>query len=367
MLTARGETWIALGLHPKGSENRKSEFSTAQQEKGFRLMMMTYFTLVYFHRPRGSTSKIETSENENEKPSPVFSGHSHSNSNPHFHPSPSTSSPSPHNSNFNRSHQLPPQHSLPSTSHDTLSHNQRSSPYQPYPSFNNSVPVSSERRTPQSHLAQPEHPQASTSTTPAPEFVDSSEKVTDPGLPALSNPLKLLGLFLSAGAYVPRPEEGARLDPIKSGLVSSQRASHLVSYFLSELNVSLCLLDPVVYSFNSILKHPTLLAVICLIVSRMEHDEEAAQISERLQTHFENILYPAVVLEGYRTTEIAIAFLLYAAYHPATKSLREDRTWTYAGHSLRMAIELDLNSKIHSGGLNRNDESMQRLFRNRER
>lgn len=99
----------------------------------------------------------------------------------------------------------------------------------------------------------------------------------------------------------------------------------------------------------------------------MEDDEEAAQICERLQFHFENTVYPAVVLEGYRTTEIAIAFLIYAAYHPGTTSLREDRTWTYAGHSLRMAIELDLNSRIHSGGLNKNDEKMQRLFRNRER
>lgn len=173
--------------------------------------------------------------------------------------------------------------------------------------------------------------------------------------------------FFSGGLFSPKPDNLPRFDPIERGLITEEEAQMLFQVFLKEVNSPLTLMDPYLHSFKHVRSYSALLlSSTCWIAARFQQD--GAGLATRLESHIREILLPAILLDGYRSAEIAQAFVILAAYHPPTTTLAEDRSWSYVGYGIRIASELDMNSRISVRPPEReDDEFVARRLRNRER
>lgn len=156
----------------------------------FDLHISKLIHLFLFHRPRPSTS---TSDQEAASQSP--SALPDRNLQPYTSFSSPTASSSSNRLTPGIDHQASTSNNVqidkPPLNHHTSYQSQRYT-------FSSTTPISSERENLHSQPPQEPQPHASTSAAGAQEFVDQTEKATDPGLPALYNPLKLLGLYMSS-------------------------------------------------------------------------------------------------------------------------------------------------------------------------
>lgn len=202
------------------------------------------------------------------------------------------------------------------------------------------------------------------------------------GLPAVSNPLRLLAeaghghggdtswlSYFSDGVFDSRPEVGRHLDPIAGGLVTEEQARELHTFFMVNLNPRTTLLDPEIYTFEHIGRHNALSTAIFFAAARFE--TKTHSLSKPLEDHLRQYVIPHVVLYDCATIELVIAFLIYGAYYPVTPRVIDDRSWSVVCHAARMATELDLNSRIHSSSLDETagmaEARLARHYRTRER
>ncbi|CEH16165.1 hypothetical protein CBOM_06031 [Ceraceosorus bombacis] len=175
------------------------------------------------------------------------------------------------------------------------------------------------------------------------------------------------------------------MDDAASGLVSESAAEILWTLFMNHLNSPITLLDPNLATFAYARSHSALLlTAACALAARFALElPDAAGIASRLDSHIQTTILPAVLMEGFRSPEIAQALIIMAAYHNPTKTLADDRSWSLLGYGQRIASELDMNSSILSAKVGRQngaspegddhsgsaelDEGFQRRLRSRER
>lgn len=186
------------------------------------------------------------------------------------------------------------------------------------------------------------------------------------------------------GLYTSRPDTRPGLDPITLGLVSESEAEHLFDLFMTRINSILTLLDPVLCTFAFVRSSSAMLiSAIVAITARFDNTlPDAHGIATRLDAHLNNTVMPAVLLEGCRSVELAQAFIILAAYHPPTRLLAGDRSWSLLGYGQCIASELCMDSAILSGRAKPRhvadrhvtggtapelDEGQQRRLRSRER
>lgn len=205
------------------------------------------------------------------------------------------------------------------------------------------------------------------------------------GLPAVSNPLRLLAeavhdqqgektsswlSYFSDGIFDSRPEVGRHLDPIATGLVTSDLARELHAYFMANLNPRVTLLDPEIYTFDHIGRHSALSSAIFFAAVRFE--SRWHRLSGPLETHLRQQVIPHVISNDCATIELVLAFLIYGTYYPVVPRVTDDRSWSVVCHATRMATELDFNSRVHSTSLNEEtanklEQRLIRHYRTRER
>ena len=156
--------------------------------------------------------------------------------------------------------------------------------------------------------------------------------------------------YWEMGLYSSRLDQDATLDPIACQIMTNEVAHDLYNYYLRNLNFRITLLDPKVSTFQHVSKHSALLLTsACALAARFaDHIDDAEELAKSLDAHIQHTLLPAVLLQGYRSVEIAQAFIIMAAYHANTASLDGDRSWSLLGYGIRIAAELDLNARMQS-------------------
>lgn len=235
--------------------------------------------------------------------------------------------------------------------------------------------------------------------------------VTDPGLPSLSNPFKLLfqasndeeqqtmlsvanspasraqqassssmaqaveasdlarwRTLFSAGLYQPRYEPAADYSPVTVGIVTQAQAQALFFAFRDKIDTQL---DPELHTFDYISQHPFLSATIYLIAAKLEAADDLIEqtdtLCQDLENHLFHALMPAIVRKGFRSMEIALGLCLNACFFTSDQYIYDDRSWQLIGQAIRIATELDMNSRIISKYIKSADERVQRHYRAQER
>ena len=156
-------------------------------------------------------------------------------------------------------------------------------------------------------------------------------------------------------------------DPIDRGYLTLAEAEELYSVFIDHINPTITLLDPHLHTFDYVRSCSSLLlSCTCWIAAK--YKVEASQIAADLERHIRTSLLPTILMEGFRNAEIPQALIILAAYHPQMNTLSEDKAWAYVGFAIRIASELDMNSRIAVRPANRQDDAgLARRLRNRER
>ncbi|EPQ30544.1 uncharacterized protein PFL1_02069 [Pseudozyma flocculosa PF-1] len=173
--------------------------------------------------------------------------------------------------------------------------------------------------------------------------------------------------YFANGLYVPKLDLDPLFDPIAQRVLDHAQAARLFDFFMLEINPQLTLLDPHLHTFAHVRNTSLLLlSATCWIAAKFLPD--CAKAATELEARMRDVLLPSILLDGYRSAEIAQAFIILATYHPPTDTLAEDRSWTYIGFGIRVASELDMNSNLlHLPPARAADENLARRLRNRER
>ncbi|GAK64435.1 uncharacterized protein PAN0_005c2649 [Moesziomyces antarcticus] len=173
--------------------------------------------------------------------------------------------------------------------------------------------------------------------------------------------------FFDMGLFTTKLDNLAHFDPIDRGYLTLAEAQSLYAVFMQYINPALTLLDPHLHTFDYVRSSSALLlSCTCWIAAK--YRVEASQIAADLEMHIRSNLLPTILMEGFRNAEIPQALIILAAYHPQMNTLSEDKAWAYVGFAIRIASELDMNSRIATRPMNRQDDAgLARRLRNRER
>uniref|UniRef100_V5E5S0 Zn(2)-C6 fungal-type domain-containing protein n=2 Tax=Kalmanozyma brasiliensis (strain GHG001) TaxID=1365824 RepID=V5E5S0_KALBG len=173
--------------------------------------------------------------------------------------------------------------------------------------------------------------------------------------------------FFDVGLFSTKPDNLPQFDPVDRGYLSLAEAESLYSVYIQYINPTITLLDPHLHTFDYVRSCSSLLlSCTCWIAAK--YKVEGSQIADDLEMHIRSNLLPTILMEGFRNAEIPQALIILAAYHPQMNTLSEDKAWTYLGFAIRIASELDMNSRIAVRPPNRQDEAgLARRLRNRER
>nr|CDI53508.1 oxysterol-binding protein [Melanopsichium pennsylvanicum 4] len=173
--------------------------------------------------------------------------------------------------------------------------------------------------------------------------------------------------FFDVGLFNTKLDNLPHFDPINRGYLTLVEAESLYALYMQHINPMITLLDPYLHTFDHVRScSALLLSSTCWIAAK--YRVEASQIAAHLEMHIRSNLLPTILMEGFRNAEIPQALIILAAYHPQMNTLSEDKAWAYVGFAIRIASELDMNSRISVRPANRqDDESLARRLRNRER
>ncbi|TKY85762.1 hypothetical protein EX895_005302 [Sporisorium graminicola] len=173
--------------------------------------------------------------------------------------------------------------------------------------------------------------------------------------------------FFDVGLFTTKLDNLPQFDPIDRGYLTLAEAESLYAVFLDHINPTITLLDPHLHTFDYVRSCSSLLlSCTCWIAAK--YKVEASQIAADLEMHIRSNLLPTILMEGFRNAEIPQALIILAAYHPQMNTLSEDKAWAYVGFAIRIASELDMNSRITVRPANRQDDAgLARRLRNRER
>lgn len=173
--------------------------------------------------------------------------------------------------------------------------------------------------------------------------------------------------FFDIGLFSTKQDNLPHFDPIDRGYLTLAEAESLYELYMKHINPMITLLDPHLHTFEYVRSHSALLlSSTCWIAAK--YRVEASQIAADLEMHIRSNLLPTILMDGFRNAEIPQAFIILAAYHPQMNTLSEDKAWAYVGFAIRIASELDMNSRISARPPNRLDDAgLARRLRNRER
>ncbi|KAI0071364.1 hypothetical protein K474DRAFT_632780 [Panus rudis PR-1116 ss-1] len=127
---------------------------------------------------------------------------------------------------------------------------------------------------------------------------------------------------------------------IVHGLVTADDVNKLFEIFYARLNSHVSLLDPVLHDAKSTFTRcPFLFTVICAISSRFY--EEKSEIYP-IAMHFAKHAAANALISGWKSVELAQAYLLLSIYGVPAKRWEDDRSWLYIGLAIRLATDLNL-------------------------
>ncbi|PWN34359.1 uncharacterized protein FA14DRAFT_161780 [Meira miltonrushii] len=174
--------------------------------------------------------------------------------------------------------------------------------------------------------------------------------------------------FFSMGIFHSKMDNDIDLDPVQIGLIELSELESLFDIFFARINPLLTIFDPFLHSVTYVRNRSALLTtVIAALAARLSDEGRHAKLAVVLESHWRQKLLPEAILGGYKSVELAQAFLVLAIYHKPTNRLSEDRSWQYLGFAIRIATEIGVNRLTQPNDEAKDNEQVRRRIRNRHR
>jgi hypothetical protein len=131
---------------------------------------------------------------------------------------------------------------------------------------------------------------------------------------------------------------------ISRGLVTPAEAEALFKIYFDNINLSVSLLDPVLYTApNTFIRSPFLFTVICAISSRFYSKRpDLFQQAMRLAQSAAG----QALISGKKDVEMCHGYILLSLYPVPAKRWEDQRSWLYLGLAIRVATELNLHLPV---------------------
>jgi hypothetical protein len=124
-------------------------------------------------------------------------------------------------------------------------------------------------------------------------------------------------------------------------IVTPGEAEELFQIFYDYMNLSVSLLDPVLYTAQmTCYRSSFLFTVICAIASRY-YTKRPELYSQAM--HYAQLAAGTALISGQKSVEVVHAYLLLSLYPVPVKRWEEDRSWLYLGLAIRVATDLNLH------------------------
>ncbi|KAK2460891.1 hypothetical protein APHAL10511_007361 [Amanita phalloides] len=131
---------------------------------------------------------------------------------------------------------------------------------------------------------------------------------------------------------------------ILRGIITVEEVEPLFKIYFENMNLSVSLLDPVLYTaHNTFVRSPFLFTVICAISSRFY--SKRPNLYQRAMQCAQNAAGMALI-SGKKDVEMCHAYILLSLYPMPVKRLEDQRNWLYLGLAIRAATELNLHLPV---------------------
>lgn len=127
---------------------------------------------------------------------------------------------------------------------------------------------------------------------------------------------------------------------LKRGIVTTSQVDQLFKIYFDYMNLSLSLLDPVLYTPQATFcRSPFLFTTICAIASRHLPDSQALYPQAM---HYAQVAAAEALIGGVKNVEMASAYMLLSLFPVPARRWEDDRSWLYLGLAIRVATDLNL-------------------------
>ncbi|RXW24288.1 hypothetical protein EST38_g1583 [Candolleomyces aberdarensis] len=139
---------------------------------------------------------------------------------------------------------------------------------------------------------------------------------------------------------------------LTKGLITPAEAEKLFHIYYEEINLSVSLLDPVLYDAKrTFWRSPFLFTVICAISSRFY--EERPDLYQQAM-HYAQLAAGNALINGTKNVEMCAAYILMSLYPIPVKRWENQRGWLYLGLAIRTATDLNLHLPMTAKPRNEN-------------
>ncbi|KAG6876221.1 hypothetical protein C0993_004878 [Termitomyces sp. T159_Od127] len=139
---------------------------------------------------------------------------------------------------------------------------------------------------------------------------------------------------------------------LSRGIITPQEAEQLFKIYFDRMNLSVSLLDPVLYTAQrTFWRSPFLFTVICAIASRF-YAQRPSLYNQAIQCAQQAA--GMALVGGHKNVEMCSAYILLSLYPVPAKRLEDQRTWLYLGLAIRTATDLNLHLPNTAKPLNEN-------------
>lgn len=127
---------------------------------------------------------------------------------------------------------------------------------------------------------------------------------------------------------------------LKRGIVTTSQVDQLFKIYFDYMNLSLSLLDPVLYTPQATFwRSPFLFTTICAIASRYLADSKELYPQAM---HYAQAAAAEALIGGVKNVEMASAYILLSLFPVPARRWDDDRSWLYLGLAIRVATDLNL-------------------------
>lgn len=149
------------------------------------------------------------------------------------------------------------------------------------------------------------------------------------------------------------PREGIEAPHILTrGIITPAEAEKLFSIYFERMNLSLSLVDPVLYTAQrTCLRSPFMFTVICAIASRYYAERPDLYLQAM---HFAQLAAGTALIGGPKNIEMCIGYILLSLYPVPSRRWEDQRGWLYLGLAIRIATDLNLHLPNTAKPLNEN-------------
>ncbi|KAG6857220.1 hypothetical protein H0H87_007639 [Tephrocybe sp. NHM501043] len=125
------------------------------------------------------------------------------------------------------------------------------------------------------------------------------------------------------------------------GIITPKEAEQLFKIYFDRMNLSLSLLDPVLYTpQRTLLRSPFLFTVICAIASRF-YAQRPSLYTQAMQCAQQAA--GMALISGHKNVEMCSAYILLSLCPAPVKRWEDQRSWLYLGLAIRTATDLNLH------------------------